>query len=468
MNEDDLLHAETFRDRVSSVTEKGNRNWIYALKPSGKWYNYRKILAYIYLLVFFVMPFIRINGTPFMMMNFPEGKFILFTKIFWPQDFFIFAIGMITFIIFIVLFTIIYGRLFCGWVCPQTVFMEFVFRPIEWLVEGSPAQQRKLNNAPWDIQKIGKKALKHFLFFAFSLVISHTFLSYIIGTDGVFKLLREGIPSHLALFGGLLFFTFLFYGVFAFVRDIVCTTICPYGRLQGVMFDKDTMQISYDYKRGEPRAKLRKNVQRTEGDCINCMKCVHVCPTGIDIRNGIQMECVGCTACIDACDEVMEAINLPKGLIRYASENEISTGNKFEFNTRMKAYTALLALLSVVMLFLILTRKTIDTYLSRPKGQLYQETPDGQISNLFDAKIINKTSQTLPVTLRLEGGAKGTITLIGNTQMTLKPEAVNEFTFFVALPKEQVQQHSSKIHIGLYSGDRKIQTLKATFLGPFR
>jgi len=424
-------------------------------------------LAWLYLAVFFIMPFIKVNGMPFMMINLPEGKFILFSKIFWPQDFFIFAIGMITFIIFIVLFTVIYGRLFCGWTCPQTVFMEFVFRPIEWLVEGSPSQQKKLNAGEWNSGKIIRKTIKHGLYLLISFVIAHTFLAYILGIDELVKIIREPLADHVGLLSGLVIFTLLFYAVFAFVRDIVCTTICPYGRLQSVMFDKDTMQIAYDYKRGEPRGKFKKNVVRTEGDCVSCLKCVQVCPTGIDIRDGVQMECVGCTACIDACDEVMDALHFERGLIRYASENEISTGKPARFNTRMKAYTGLLGVLLVAMVFLVATRKTVDTYISRVKGQLYQEVEGGKISNLFDAKIINKTREEIPLTLKLEG-MDGTIKLVGNQQITLKKEAISEVTFFLEIPKDQIKKRSSTLRIGVYQGDEKIQTVKTKFLGPFK
>lgn len=468
MRDEDLLHAESFRDRVSTVTETGKRKWIYALKPAGLYANARNILAVAYLAIFFVMPFIKVNGMPFFMINIPEGRFIIFSKIFWPQDFFIFAIAMITFIVIIVLFTVIFGRLFCGWACPQTFFMEFVFRKIEWWIEGSPAQQRKLNDGPWTQEKIVKKGLKHFVFFGISFLIANTFLSYIIGVDELFKYISEPISEHLVLLFGLLVFTFLFYGVFAYVREIVCTTICPYGRLQGVMFDKDTMQISYDYKRGEPRGKFKKNEVRSSGDCINCFKCVAVCPTGIDIRDGVQMECVGCTACIDACDEVMDHVNLPKGLIRYASENEISSGQPFKFNARMKAYSGLLTLLVVMMLVLIFTRKTVDTYISRVKGQLYQEVEGDKVANLFDAKIINKTNKEIPVTLKVED-IPGEVKLIGrNSGIQLKKEAVNEVTFFVEIPKSELKERSSSIKIGVYQGDERIQTIKTKFLGPLK
>lgn len=468
MRDEDLLHAESFRDRVSTVTETGKRKWIYALKPEGLFANARNILAIGYLAIFFVMPFIKVNGMPFFMINVPEGRFIIFSKIFWPQDFFIFAIAMITFIVIIVLFTVIFGRLFCGWACPQTFFMEFVFRKIEWWIEGSPAQQRKLDEGPWTQEKILKRGAKHFVFFGISFLIANTFLSYIIGVDELFKYIKEPISEHLMLLFGLLVFTFLFYGVFAYVREIVCTTICPYGRLQGVMFDKDTMQISYDYTRGEPRGKFKKNEVRTTGDCINCFKCVAVCPTGIDIRNGVQMECVGCTACIDACDEVMDHVHLPKGLIRYASENQISSGQPFKFNARMKAYSGLLTLLVVMMMVLIFTRKTVDTYISRVKGQLYQEVEGDKVANLFDAKIINKTNKQIPVTLKVED-IQGEVKLIGrNEGIQLKKEAVNEVTFFVEIPKSELKERSSSIKIGVYQGDERIQTIKTKFLGPFK
>ncbi|MBL7787446.1 MAG: cytochrome c oxidase accessory protein CcoG [Chitinophagales bacterium] len=467
MKESDLVQAKTYRDRVSTVTEKGNRNWVYAQKPEGSFYSIREKLAWLYLAVFFILPFIKVNDMPFFMVNVVEGKFILFSKIFWPQDFFIFAIGMITFIIFIALFTVAYGRLFCGWACPQTIFMEFVFRRIEWLIEGSPTQQKKLNESEWTTEKIIKKVSKHLLFFTFSFLIANTFLSYILGVDRVWAIINEPISQHIGLLLGMLFFTVMFYGVFAFVRDLVCTTICPYGRLQSVMLDKDTMQISYDYQRGEPRGKMTKNQERAFGDCIDCKKCVHVCPTNIDIRNGIQMECVGCTACVDACNNVMQKLNLPPGLIRYASENEIHTGQKTGFNTRTKAYTVLLSLLFLFMLGLLITRKPVDTYIARVKGQLFQETEDNKISNLFEAKIINKTNKDIPVDLKLEG-IDGTVRLVGNQHVVLKKEAVNDLTFFVDIPKANVISRSNNIAIGVYKEGEKIQTVKTKFLGPFK
>lgn len=466
MDENDLQHYESFRDRISSVDEKGGRSWVYALKPHGKFYNYRIILTIFYLLLFFGLPFIKVNGMPFVQFNIPEGKFILFSKIFWPQDFYIFAIAMITFIIFIALFTVVYGRLFCGWVCPQTIFMEMVFRPIEWLIEGNPAKQKLLDKGKWTLEKIWKKLLKHLIFFAISFLIANTFLSYIFGTTKLFKIISEPLSNHLALFFGLIAFTIVFYIVFAFIREIVCTTICPYGRLQGVLFDKDTMLVAYDYKRGEERGKFKKNEERVLGDCIDCNQCVNVCPTGIDIRNGTQLDCTNCTACMDACDFMMEKVNLPKGLIRYASENGIAEGKKLTFTPKIKAYSVLLIILLCVLTVLLITRNSVEAHITRTGGQLYQELPDNKLSNLYNAKIINKTNKSFPVELKVED-FEGKIKIIGNSVLNLKAENLNEVTFFIILDKKFIHEHSTKINVGVYQNGVKIETVKTNFLGPF-
>lgn len=461
------ITEDDFRDRHSNVNEKGKRRWVYALKPRGRLYQYRQYLSLLYLGLFFALPFIRINGLPAVQLNFPEARFILLGKIFWPDDFIIFAVAMIALIVFIALFTVIYGRVFCGWVCPQTIFMEFIFRKIEWWIEGSPAQQKKLNKEPLSVRKLTRKTSKHILFFIVSFLIAHTFLSYILGASEVLELVRKPIALNKGLFAGLLFFTVLFYFVYAFVRDIVCTTVCPYGRLQGVLFDKDTMQVSYDYNRGEPRGKLKKAASGTLGDCIDCKLCVNVCPTGIDIRNGVQMECVGCTACIDACNSVMLKISRPQGLIRMASENQISEKQPFHFNGRMKFYSVILVVLAGLMSFLVFSRKSIDTTISRVKGQLYQEVGADSLSNLFQAKMINKTKQEVTYELKVEGAVPGTIKKVDVNHNQLKAESLNTITFFITVPKSAIRTRSTDITIGVYAAGVKTATVRSKFLGPF-
>lgn len=463
---DDLEKPKTFRDTVSTVDTEGKRKWIYAHKPEGFLYKLRTYITWIYLVIFFTIPFIKLNGVPLLQFNFLDRRFILFGKIFTPDDFFIFAVGMITFIVFIVLFTVIYGRIFCGWVCPQTIFMEMVFRKIEYLIEGSASNQRALDKSPWNFNKIVRRGGKHIAFFSLSFVIANTFLAYIIGVDTLFKYISEPISQHAALLIGLLIFTFIFYSVFAFVRELVCTVICPYGRLQSVLLDKDTVVVAYDYKRGEPRSKFNKSTERTEGDCIDCNRCVVVCPTGIDIRNGTQMECTNCTACIDACNFMMDKVGLPKDLIRYASENNISQGEKLKYTTRMKAYTVVLFLLIALMTFLLITRNNVDVHISRSKGQIYVEMEDNKLANFYEVKLVNKTYETMPITMKLEN-VEGEIKLMGTENINIESLKLTKANFIILIDKDSMNTRKKDVKIGIYHGDEKINTIKTSFLGPF-
>lgn len=463
---------ESFRDRIATVDAKGKRKWVYAQKPKGKLYNIRTWVSWGFFALFFTLPFIKLNGRPLFLFNIPEAKFIIFGKIFWPQDFVIFGLTMVTFIVFIVLFTAAFGRLFCGWVCPQTIFMEMLFRKVEYAIEGDAAKQKLLNNGPWTGEKIRRKAAKHIAFYLLAFIIANYFLSYIIGVDELKKIISEPISEHLVGFLAILVFSAVFYAVYAFFREQACTVVCPYGRLQGVLLDRNSMIVAYDYKRGEPRGKFKKNevAELNQGDCIDCFQCVKVCPTGIDIRNGTQMECVGCTACIDACDKMMEAIHKPKGLVRYASENGISESKKLRFTGRMKFYSVVLVLLSGILTLLLLSRKDIDGTIIRTKGLIYQERGTDSLSNLFNIKVINKTEKNIPVTLKLEGDARnaGKIELVGATDIHLKEEDQATGSFFIVLPKSFVTSRKMKLSIGLYDGDKRITTLKTNFTGPFK
>lgn len=457
--------GDSFRDHVATISEEGKRNWIYALKPKGKLYNARSILSIVYLVLFFSLPFIRINGNPIFLFNVIERKFIFFNVVFWPQDFFIFGLGMITFILFIVLFTVVFGRVFCGWACPQTIFMEMVFRKIEYWIDGDAPSQRALAKAPWDKKKLSKRLLKHTVFFFISFIIANTFLAYIIGSDDLLVLMNEPVTANIGTLVSLLVFTSVFYGVYAWFREQVCIIACPYGRLQGVMLDKNSIVVAYDYKRGEPRGKFKKNETRTKGDCIDCSLCVKVCPTGIDIRNGTQLECVNCTACIDVCDNIMDKTGLPKGLIRYASENGIAKGEKLKLTPRIRAYSVVLLVLVGVLVTLLVTRTDLDATILRTPGMLYQKhKTDNTISNLYNIKLINKTQQDMPIELRLEN-ADGSIKMVGK-DLVVPKEAKAETEFFIYLPKDKITERKTMLQISVYSNGRKIQAIKTSFLGP--
>lgn len=462
---------EAFRDRIATVDAKGKRNWVYAQKPKGKLYNIRTWVSWGFFALFFSLPFIKYHGRPLFMFNIPQAEFIIFGKIFWPQDFFIFGIMMITFIVFIVLFTAAFGRLFCGWICPQTIFMEMFFRKIEYLIEGDAAKQKLLKNSPWTAEKIRKKVTKHVVFFLMAFIIANFFLSYIISMDELKKIISEPVSQHVGGFLAIVIFSGVFYGVYAYFREQACTVVCPYGRLQSVLLDRNSMIVAYDYKRGETRGKYKKGTREETGlgDCIDCFQCVKVCPTGIDIRNGTQMECVGCTACIDACDKMMEAVGRPTGLVRYASENGIAEGKKLRYTGRMKFYTILLFVLTGLLTTLLLTRKEIDGTIIRATGLLYQERGADSLSNLYNIKIENKTLNEIPVTLRLEGemGKTGKVELVGNSNVHVKKEGQGAGAFFIVLPRNVVRSRKMKLTVGLYEGDKKITELKTNFMGPF-
>jgi cytochrome c oxidase accessory protein FixG len=456
---------EDFRDSIGTIYKDGSRNWLFPKRPVGKFYNWRTFVSVLYLTVFLVLPWIKYNGAPLFLFDIFNRKFILFGVIFWPQDFFLFVLGMLTFMVFIVLFTVVFGRIFCGWVCPQTIFMEMVFRKIEYWIEGDGDAQKRLKNAEWSPEKIKKRVLKFSIFYVISFIIANYFLSYLIGMDNVVLYMKEGVFKHIATFIPLVLFTTIFFAVYTWFREQVCLIVCPYGRLQGVLLDRDSIVVAYDYVRGEPRGKFRKNYERNKGDCVDCHECVKVCPTGIDIRNGTQLECVNCTACIDACDAIMTKFNFDQGLIRYASENNIAKKEKLRFTSRIAAYTGVLSLLIVVLSVLLITRQDIDATVMRAKGTLYQEQSNGSISNLYNIKLINKTRKNLPVVLKIEGEKKGVIRMVGN-DLNVASESVGEGIFFVDIAQDQLSGRKNKIEIGVYSNDKRVELVKTTFFAP--
>ncbi|MBI1341999.1 MAG: cytochrome c oxidase accessory protein CcoG [Terrimonas sp.] len=457
---------QSFRDSVATIDKKGSRNYIFPKKPKGRLYRWRTIVSVFYLAVFFTLPFLKVNEEPLFMFNVLKRKFIFFGQVFWPQDFFIFAIGLLTFIMFIILFTVVFGRVFCGWACPQTIFMEMVFRKIEYWLDGDMNEQRRLKEMPWNSYKIRKRAIKMAVFFAISFLIANFFLAYIIGMDSVLAMVKEGIAANSGTFISLLGFTAVFFFVYYWFREQVCIVVCPYGRLQGVLLDKKSIVVAYDYVRGEPRGKVKKNepMENLHGDCIDCFACVRVCPTGIDIRNGTQLECVNCTACIDACDDIMDKVHKPRGLIRFESEENIAHSKKSKFNWRIAGYSTVLTLLIGVLAFLIITRDDVDARILRTAGQMFQTDQNGRVINLYNIKLANKTHKDIPMTLRLEN-IKGEITVVGN-DLTVPKESYFQATFFVKIDRQLITRRKTAVVMGIYQGDKKIKTIHTTFLGP--
>jgi cytochrome c oxidase accessory protein FixG len=457
----------TYRDQLSTVDSKGKRVWVFPKKPWGWWYNKRKYLSYVLLAFLFAGPFLRINGQPFLMLNILERHFVILGQTFHPQDFHLFALAMITLVVFIILFTVVFGRLFCGWVCPQTIFMEMVFRRIEYWIEGDWKDQMRLKKAPWNREKILKKGSKNLIFWLISFLIANTFLAYIIGSEALLEIVTSPVTEHFGGFVAIAIFTTVFFAVFSLAREQVCTFICPYGRLQSVLLDKNSLVVAYDHIRGENRGKIRKNEDRQaaeKGDCIDCNLCVNVCPTGIDIRNGTQLECINCTACIDACDHMMEKVGMEKGLVRFASSETIEKKTKFTLTGRAKAYSMVLVGLLVLMTALLVTRTDIEATVLRTRGTLFTKMDDVTYSNIYDIAVVNKTNEDAPIRLEvLEGNAE--ISMIGN-ELLIEARGEHTGKFMILMKKDQMKSGKNELKIGVFNNNQLEETISTTFIGP--
>lgn len=456
--------ADTFRDTISIVNKKGGRKWVYPKKPNGRYTTARTLLSFILLAALFGLPFIKIDGHPFMLLNVFERKFIIFGTVFVPQDFYLFGLLMISLFVTLFLVTAVFGRIFCGWFCPQTIFLEMVFRKIEYFIDGDYLRQIALSNSEWNANKILKKGLKYAIFFIISFLIANIFLSYLIGVDQLWKIITEPVSMHVKGFLAVLIFTGIFYFIFAWFREQACILVCPYGRLQSVLLDKNSIVIAYDYIRGEPRGKVKNREEDHLGDCIDCKLCVNVCPTGIDIRNGTQLECVNCTACIDACDSIMDQVDRPRGLIRFDSMEGIKNNVKLKFTPRVIGYTTVLLVLLTTLTVLFAQRKDLDVNILRTPGMLFQKQPDDKISNMYNLKVSNKTFTEMPLEFRLIDN-DGEIKLIEH-EINLKPLEIHEGTLLIVLNKEKIKMTNTPLKIEVLSGGKQIDIVNTTFLGP--
>lgn len=460
----------TFREQLGILEKTGKRHWIYPKKTKGFYTTARKIFAFVLLSAFFVLPFIKVDGHRLFLLNIFDRKFIIFGKAFFPQDFFLLALLLVSFVVFVALFTVVYGRLFCGWACPQTIFMEMIFRQVEYWIEGDASAQRKLAESSWTKEKIFKKTLKHTIFLVISFVFINIFAAYLVGIERVKELYTSSFVENWVAWVFILLFTGIFYAVFAFIREIVCIVICPYGRMQGVLLDSNSIVVAYDFIRGEPRGKIKKGDNIPKGDCIDCKLCVHVCPTGIDIRNGTQLECINCTACIDACNEVMDKIRKPRGLIRYDSMNGIRTGKKFQITGRMIGYSVVLLVLLGVMTAALMLRKDVQINIMRTPGILYQEIGKNKdtVANLYNATLVNKTFRKQKVYLKLAKGQVGKIQWVAtNQELILQPQEVLKVTFFIQIPKKAVTTSTMKVHLNAFNEkEQLLYSTTTSFLAP--
>ncbi|MBM3881072.1 MAG: cytochrome c oxidase accessory protein CcoG [Verrucomicrobia bacterium] len=459
-----------FRDHLATADAAGRRRWVYPRQPQGRYYRARQWLSYGLLVLLFAGPFLRIEGNPVFLMDVVQRRFVILGQVFWPQDGAILAFGLLLFLTAIAVFTAAFGRLWCGWTCPQTVLMELVFRRIEYWIEGRRARQRALAAQPWTPAKLIKKGVKQALFLGLSFAIGNTLLAYLIGSEALLGIVTDDPRLHLQGLAFMGLFTLLFYAIFARFREQACTFICPYGRFQATLIDENSIVVAYDHRRGERRAHLQRQVPAArrrelgQGDCIDCHQCVAVCPTGIDIRNGTQMECVHCTACLDACDAIMDRIGRPRGLIRYASLDGVERGEPLRLTARILAYSALLLLLGGGLAALLLTRSNLDATLLRAPGALFHLTAEGRVNNLYQLKLVNKSAHELPVTLKLEN-LDGQLLLAGGN-IRVPAQQLLQTSVLAELRRDQVPGGTVDLVVGVYTEGKRVSRLKTVFIGP--
>lgn len=450
---------QDFRDRPDNIDASGQRKWIKAKQPKGKWYQRRNIVGYTLIIFLILAPFMKVGGHPFMLLDILNRQFYIFGLTVFAEDTYILALVMAVAVIFIVLFTVVFGRVWCGWACPQTLFLELIYRKIEFLIDGNGRKSKPGTNSPSTL-KI-RSLVKHMLYLIVSLFFTNVLLMWIIGPDQLYKIITEPVSKHIAGFMAMMALSLFYYWIYAYFREQVCTLFCPYGRMQGVLLDNNSIAVMYDFKRGEPR-----NPKANEGgDCINCRQCISVCPTGIDIRHGSQLECIHCAACIDECNTVMRKINKPYNLIRYDSFKGIESGRRSLLNTRSVAYSLVLVTLVIALIFTIVNRTTIDVTLWRAQGTLYQQLDNETYSNIYQVMFLNKGNEALELTPRLIDCPSGELTIAGG-KIILPPNGKMKEALIIKMKKNALTGKETTFKIGLYSGDQLKETITTNFLGP--
>ncbi len=446
---------------LPTLNEDGSRRWIRPRPSQGPWLRRRQLVAYVLMVVYLAIPHIQMNGKPLILLDAPQREFTFFGYTFLPTDTLLFMMLLGILVLLVFSFTALFGRVWCGWGCPQTVWMEFLFRPLERWFEGGRAASVRMDQ-PGTIWHPRRMA-KYVVYFAIALVLAHTFLAYFVGVDALREWVTRSPREHPSSFGIMTVTTALVFLDFAYFREQTCTIACPYGRWQSVLLDKSSLIVAYDTLRGEPR---KKGSDRAgAGDCIDCGACVTTCPTGIDIRDGLQMECIHCTQCIDACDHIMQSVNKPKGLIRYSSQEALAGKRAPLLRARTFIYPAALVLLISLFAWQVTAKEDADITLLRPSGAPYTEEADGSIVNQIRVKIANRTSTDQRYTLAITG-LEPTQAIIPVNPFPVASGRSAETSLFVVLPRAAFSNGLRTITINITDSAEYAATLTHQLLGP--
>ncbi len=461
-------------DVLSTLDKDGRRKWIYPTQSRGRYHTQRMITGWALIALFVALPLIQINGKPAVLIDFVHREFAFFGLLLYPTDTLLLLMLMISTVLAVGLLTALLGRVWCGWGCPQTVYMEFVYRPIERWIEGKEHVRKRRDAGPWNWDKTWRKSLKFLVYLVISLALAHIFISYFVGWSNLIAWMQRPPQQHWGFFVMMAATTGLILYDFGYFREQMCTIACPYARMQSVLLDEDSMIVSYDPNRGEPRKKRSKKVLARElagevpaqGDCIDCFACVRTCPTGIDIRDGLQMECIACTQCIDACDTIMDKIDKPRGLIRYTSEYELAGKETRTLRPRTVVYATLIVSVVIALGAMVLSRGAFDINVGRSVGEPFTVLPDGRVTNRLRFRVRNQQPTATAFTVEALAPAGVEVKLIGPTPVSLAPAEMTRVEAWIIIPQDAFEEDSVEGTFELQFEGGKSETVSFMLLGP--
>ncbi len=447
---------------LSTLNPDGSRRWLRPRVSPGRFLSARRIVGYVLIAIFALLPYIRINGKPAILLDIVHREFTFFGKTFLPTDTVLLAIFMVGVFITIFFLTAVLGRVWCGWACPQTVYMEFVYRPIERFFDGPP----RFDGSPGRKRSDVRTVLKYLSFLIVSMFLAHVFLAYFVGIDALVQWVQQSPLEHpisflvMAATTGAMMFDFCYF------REQLCIVACPYGRFQSVMLDRDSLIISYDTARGEPRGKPNKAAGSDErGDCIDCNLCVVTCPTGIDIREGLKMECVACAQCIDACDNVMDKLKKPRGLIRYGSQARIEGERGRLIRPRVIVYPAILLILATIFSFLVVTKSAADVTVLRGRGNPFVLMENGEISNTARVKIVNRSDETATYTIEVADDTPARL-VFDEHPITIESGEARTEGVLIIVPRNIFRSGTYDIQLRVSDGAEYQEVITHRLIGP--
>lgn len=455
---------------LPTLNEDGTRRWIRPKPSTGRKWQLRRVAAYALMVVFFAIPHLRLGGKPLILLDVPARRFTLFGTTFLPTDTLLLMLLLVSVILSIFLATALAGRVWCGWACPQTVYMEFLFRPIERLVEGGWSGSRKIDALGGRRAHLHpRRVLKYAIYAGLALFLAHTFLAYFVGTERLAQWVRQSPVDHPASFlvmagtAALIFFDFTYF------REQTCMVACPYGRWQSVLLDKESLIVAYDYERGEPRGRGKNRTIAATGlpmgDCVDCAACVQTCPTGIDIRDGLQMECIHCTQCADACDAVMTKIGKPTGLVRYTTRNSLEGKRMHWLRPRTVLYPALLSLFLGGFAWALHEREPAEVTVLRGIGAPFTEEPDGSVANQLRIKVANKSDHDDAYRIEILD-APGAQVVAPENPLRVGPGKLAETSVFVLLPRTAFTNGEKPVRIRVSDGHEFVSESVYRLVGP--